>query len=177
MKIGRSKQIKKQLQLLDQLFKIKAPYKILIDGSFLSSWRLQRLPESHFSTFFKAPCNIMITSCCLKELKLVAASNPKAEYLHEAVKLATQMKVVKCSCAPDTSASNCILSQIGPKNSQKYFVATQDKKLRKDLSKVSSCLTIFVTRGNVLLLDEQSLFQGKTEQKDDKKVARGENNE
>ena len=92
--------------------------------------------------------HIIIPSCVLAEVKMLDKELPGL------LSAAMKYKVEECNhqvLAPD----NCIKSYIGKRNFKKYFVATQDEFLRRQLRRIIATPLLFFDQ-NMMLIEKPS---------------------
>jgi len=76
--------------------------------------------------------------------------------------------VTRCEHDKVVSAVNCILSLIGDKNPERFFVATQDAYLREKLREIPGVPVIYGLK-NFLFIEQPSVQQHKFAQLDEEK--------
>ncbi|KAF8376993.1 hypothetical protein HHK36_030365 [Tetracentron sinense] len=155
MRVKRQKRHRKSVRFYTACFGFREPFKVLCDGTFVHHLLINRITTSNdaLSNLLGAPAKLFTTRCVLGELKSLGESY--AESLQVACNLAT------ARCDHDKrrkSAVECITEVIGEKNTEHFFVATQDTDLRNKFQKISGVPVIFGLR-NSLILEPPSAFQ------------------
>jgi len=136
MRVKKRSKHRKAVKFYSTCFGFREPYKVLIDGTFVHHLITQRLLPADEAlrdllSASRAPA-LFTSKCIVAELRRLGKSH--AESFDNAQLLATN----KCEHDKVVSAVNCILSLIGDKNPERFFVATQDADLREKLREVLS---------------------------------------
>ncbi|XBH89888.1 hypothetical protein VPH35_081689 [Triticum aestivum] len=131
MRVKRRSRHRKVVKFYSTCFGFREPYKVLIDGTFVHHLLVhQLLPADdalrELLSASRAP-PLLTSKCVVAELRRLGKSHSEA---FDAAQL-----VATASCEHDkvVSAVDCILSLVGDKNPEHYFVATQDSDLRAKL--------------------------------------------
>ena len=149
--MGRKKDkwIKKTINFYKFIFKFESPFKVIIDGNFASVALNKKFEiKSSLEKLLDEKVILIIPSCIFQEVQSLENKIPGL------LKLLSQYKIEQCSHGL-LSPTNCIRDYIGNKNQSKYFVATQDNFLRKQLRNVPGVPIIFFDQ-NMLLMDKPS---------------------
>ena len=149
--MGRKKDkwIKKTINFYKFIFKFESPFKVIIDGNFASVALNKKFEiKSSLEKLLDDKVILIIPSCIFQEVQSLENKIPGL------LKLLSQFKIEQCSHGL-LSPTNCIRDYIGNKNQSKYFVATQDNFLRKQLRNVPGVPIIFFDQ-NMLLMDKPS---------------------
>ena len=145
----KDKWTKKTVNFFRYVFKFTPPFKILIDGNFIAISLQKKLDiKSSLEKLLNDKVTLIIPSCIFKEIQLIEEKIPGiTSYIN-------QYKIEKCKHNLMDPIS-CIRTYIGKKNYYKYFVATQDDFLRKQLREIPGVPLIFFGQ-NMLLIDKLS---------------------
>lgn len=145
----KNKWTKKTINFYRYVFKFNPPFKIIIDGNFISISLKKKFDiKTSLEKFLNEKVRLIIPSCIFKELQLIEDKIPGI------LKLISQYKIEECN-HNQLDPITCIRNYIGKKNRDKYFVATQDDFLRKQLRKIPGVPLIFFDQ-NMLLIDKLS---------------------
>lgn len=145
----KNKWTKKTINFYRYVFKFNPPFKIIIDGNFISISLKKKFDiKTSLEKFLNEKVRLIIPSCIFKELQLIEDKIPGI------LKLISQYKIEECN-HNQIDPITCIRNYIGKKNRDKYFVATQDDFLRKQLRKIPGVPLIFFDQ-NMLLIDKLS---------------------
>ncbi len=145
----KNKWTKKTINFYRYVFKFNPPFKIIIDGNFISISLKKKFDiKTSLEKFLNEKVRLIIPSCIFKELQLIEDKIPGI------LKLISQYKIEECN-HNQIDPITCIRNYIGKKNHDKYFVATQDDFLRKQLRKIPGVPIIFFDQ-NMLLIDKLS---------------------
>ncbi len=148
MKINRSKAIRKYLRFFRLVFGIKAPYNVILDGNFIYEAIKHKidLVDRIKSSLQGDEVRLFVTSSIMAELKKIGTRAQQA--LDFSTKFCQEIDDSKFLDFGDAAADrlSAMMKQIqdnwvkgtGDKDyTVRYFVATQDKKLRKCLGGIA----------------------------------------
>ncbi|KAH1211695.1 rRNA-processing protein UTP23 [Glycine max] len=154
MKVKKQKRHRKILTFYTACFGFRKPYKVLCDGTFVHHLLVNRITpaDTAIGNVLSATIKLYTTRCVLAELKRLGSS------YSEALEAAHKLIVARCEHEKCKSADACIMEVVGEKNSEHFFVASQDTDLRKQLQEVPGVPLIFGLR-NALFLESPSAFQ------------------
>jgi len=76
----------------------------------------------------------------------------------------------KCGCSQGTSAADCLASCIGESNEHHFFIATQDRVLRRNIMRLPAGASIFASV-NGLQLETPGQMVKKKEEENNKRIA------
>lgn len=150
--MGRKKDkgVKRVVTFYKSVFRFDAPLKIIVDGNFISVCMSKKLElKTQLAKTLDENVHIIIPSCVASEISELDKMIPGL------LNYMKRYKIEVCShqlMVPE----QCIKSFIGNKNHKKYFVATQDAKLRKDLRWIPGVPLIFVDQ-NMVMLEKPSI--------------------
>lgn len=157
---------RKAVKFYATCFGFREPYKVLIDGTFVHHLLTQRLlpaDEALRDLLSASRTPALFTSKCINaELRRLGKSH--AESFDNAQLLTT----TKCEHDKVVSAVNCVMSLIGDKNPEHFFVATQDPSLREKLREIPGVPVIYGLK-NSLFIEQPSVQQRKFAQLDEEK--------
>ncbi|CAN6218524.1 unnamed protein product [Urochloa humidicola] len=166
MRVKKRAKNRKAVKFYSTCFGFREPYKVLIDGTFVHHLLTHRLLPAEDAlrdllSASRAPA-LVTSKCILAELRRLGKSH--AESFDNAQLLAT----TKCEHDKVVSAVNCVLSLIGDKNPEHFFVATQDADLREKLREIPGVPVIYGLK-NSLFIEQPSVQQRKFAQLDEEK--------
>jgi U3 small nucleolar RNA-associated protein 23 len=147
MKVNRAKSIRKFLRFFRLVFGLKAPYFVLLDGNFLfeaTKYKIDILDRIK-SSLQGDEVRLVVTGSVLAELKKVGAKAKAAlDYAEKCCEIIDDSTFLEFGETPGDKMTAMVksLQQEWVKDPQRqghrrYFVATQDKKLRKCLSGIA----------------------------------------
>ncbi|KAH0641706.1 hypothetical protein KY290_033307 [Solanum tuberosum] len=154
MRVKKQKRHRRAVRFYTACFGFREPFKIFCDGTFVHHLVVNRITpaDTALTNILGAPVKLFTTRCVLAELKSLGAS------YQEALNAANNLFTARCDHETRKSAEDCITEVIGEKNSEHFFVATQDADLRRSLQKIPGVPVIFGLR-NALFLEQPSSFQ------------------
>lgn len=157
---------RKVVKFYSTCFGFREPYKVLVDGTFVHHLLLHRLlpADDALRELLSAsrPPPLFTSKCVLAELRRLGKSHS------EAFDAAQLLATASCEHDKVVSAVDCILSLLGDKNPEHYFVATQDSDLRAKLREVPGVPVIYGLK-NSLFIEQPSMQQRKFAQLDEEK--------
>ena len=148
--MGRKKDklVKRVVTFYKSVFKFDAPLKILLDGNFIAVSMRKRLElKNQLTKVLDENVHIVITSCIINEIREINKTIPGI------LDYAMRYKIEECS--HNYSPEDCIKSHIGHKNQKKYYVATQDPNLRKELRQIPGVPIILLDQ-NIVIIEKPS---------------------
>jgi U3 small nucleolar RNA-associated protein 23 len=154
MRLKKHKRHRRAVSFFKTCHGFHEPFKVLCDGTFVHHLLVNNITpaDTALTNLLGAPVKIFTTSCVLAELKILGDSYA------ESFKAASNLITTRCEHEKRKSAVNCIAEVIADRNSEHFFVATQDSNLRADFREKPSVPLIFGLR-NALLLEPPSTFQ------------------
>ncbi|KAL6591310.1 hypothetical protein ACP70R_049813 [Stipagrostis hirtigluma subsp. patula] len=166
MRVKKRSRHRKAVKFYATCFGFREPYKVLVDGTFVHHLLTQRLlpaDDALRDLLSAARTPALFTSkCVVAELRRLGKSY--ADDFDAAQLLAT----ANCEHDKVVSAVNCVLSLIGDKNPEHFFVATQDADLREKLREIPGVPVIYGLK-NSLFIEQPSVQQRKFAQLDEEK--------
>ncbi|MEW5305613.1 MAG: hypothetical protein WDW36_008144 [Sanguina aurantia] len=143
MRVKKHKHTRKAVQFYKINYGFHDPYKVLLDGNFVHATRESNLADlqTHIPRLLGAKCKMYTTACVMKELRGMGKD------FGPTTRAAGNYEIHKCGHTKGESkpAAECIMEQIGAKNNNHWFIATQDMPLRHKLAKIPGCPCVFAT--------------------------------
>ncbi|GJM97772.1 hypothetical protein PR202_ga14724 [Eleusine coracana subsp. coracana] len=165
MRVKKKSRHRKAVKFYATCFGFREPYKVLIDGTFVHHLLTQRLlpaDEALRDLLSASRTPALYTSkCILAELRRLGKSHA------DAFDAASLLATTKCEHEKVVSAVNCVLSLVGDKNPEHFFVATQDAELREKLREIPGVLVIYGLKNSLFI--EHPSVQRKFAQLDEEK--------
>ncbi|KAF3789635.1 rRNA-processing UTP23-like protein [Nymphaea thermarum] len=151
MRLKKHKRNRKVVRFYSTRYGFREPFKVLCDGTFLHHLVLNKLgsPQEVLSSLLSARTMLFTTRCIISELKRLGES------FSESLKGALSLTITKCEHLDRVSASSCIEAIVKDKNSDHFFVASQDADLRKKFREIPGVPAIYAIR-NSMFLDQPS---------------------
>jgi len=166
MRVKRNKTFRRILRFFRLEFGINDPYKVLVDGTFLTVALQQRIQvREQLPKMLSARATPMVTSCVLHELRGLGKRGQGAAYI------AQGFYRVKCGHTNFLCASDCIKEQIGENNPRKLLVATQDIELGKALRQIPGVPLIRLNNSVPFVEDPSSASKDHREETQKRKLA------
>ena len=149
--MGRKKDklIKRVVNFYNNVFKFTSPLKIILDGNFIAiSFKKKLDLKENLQKLIDEKTHLIITSCIAKEITELDKNIPGLlDYI-------LKYKISECK-HDNMFPEDCIRNKIGKKNYEKYYVATQDQHLRKDLRLIPS-VPILYFDNNIVFIEKPS---------------------
>lgn len=125
MRVKRHKSFRKSMTFYSNAFKFREPYRIIVDGTFITEALKQRIhiKEQLPKIIGSQRCTPMVTSCIFSELKKLGPNFGGSQII------AKGFYRLKCQHDPELTAEQCIKQCIGEANSKRFIIASQDKNL------------------------------------------------
>ncbi|XP_047319046.1 rRNA-processing protein UTP23 homolog [Impatiens glandulifera] len=154
MRFKKQKRHRKIVRFYKACFGFREPFKVLCDGTFVHHLLVNRITPAStaLSNVLGANVKVFTTRCVLAELKSLGESYA------ESFEVARDLMIARCDHEKRHSAVSCIMEVVGDKNTEHFFVATQDADLRKNCQQVPGVPVVFGLR-NALLLETPSVSQ------------------
>ncbi|KAL2316968.1 hypothetical protein Fmac_030844 [Flemingia macrophylla] len=154
MKVKKQKRHRKILTFYTACFGFRKPFKVLCDGTFVNHLLVNRITpaDTALGNILSATVKLYTTRCVQAELKRLGRS------YSEALEASHKLIVARCEHDKCVSADACIMEVVGEKNSEHFFVASQDTDLRNKLQEIPGVPLIYGLR-NALFLEPPSAFQ------------------
>ncbi|KAH6807395.1 hypothetical protein C2S51_028503 [Perilla frutescens var. frutescens] len=154
MRFKKQKRHRKAVRFFTACFGFREPFKILCDGTFVHHLLENGIApaDTALTNILGAPVKIFTTRCVVAELKSLGSS------YSDSVNAASSLMTARCDHEKRKSAVACITEVIGEKNTEHFFVATQDAELRKKFQEIPGVPLIYALR-NALFLERPSAVQ------------------
>ncbi|KAL6494832.1 hypothetical protein OROGR_031632 [Orobanche gracilis] len=154
MRVKKQKRHRRAVRFYMACFGFREPFKILCDGTFVHHLLANRITpaDTALANTLGGAVKIFTTSCVLAELRSLGES------YSDSFNAARNLIMARCDHEKRKSAVSCITEVIGEKNTEHFYVATQDAELRKKFQEVPGVPVIYALR-NALFLDRPSTFQ------------------
>lgn len=154
MRFKKQKRHRKAVRFFTACFGFREPFKILCDGTFVHHLLANGIApaDTALTNILGAPVKIFTTRCVVAELKSLGSS------YSDSVNAASSLMTARCDHEKRKSAVACITEVIGEKNTEHFFVATQDAELRKKFQEIPGVPLIYAIR-NALFLERPSAVQ------------------
>lgn len=150
MRVRRHKNFRRTLRFFRLAFGIQEPYKVLVDGTFLTHALREKIHvKEQLPKLLSGRATPMVTGCVLAELR-----NLRDKGLGASI-IAKGYYRVKCGHDNPIAAADCIREQVGTKNTRKLLVATQDAELGWALRSVPG-VPLIRLNGQVPYVEEAS---------------------
>lgn len=148
MRVDRKKSAKRILQHFNQAYEIIAPYKLLVDTSFL----LHALDngvqiQDSLTKLMMGGVHVYVSSCVVKNLREASKSDFRAR---GAMILCQKLSTWTCTHEATTSEV-CIHRLIGSKNNLKFTLVCQNPNFRKQFESTTGLPMIYVKNGAPVL--------------------------
>eukprot|EP01135_Chromosphaera_perkinsii_P011146 Nk52_evm1s2349 gene=Nk52_evmTU1s2349 len=176
MKITRRKNAQRILNYYKQNFGLHEPYQVVMDGTFCAAaLNSQILLADQIPKYLNGKCQLMTTRCCFDEVKKLGTE------FYGAYKVCKQFKFQYCGHFANQAPKNqqnqqkaksakgnnnnnnndnqvllktgfdCLKELIGYENKYRLIIATQDKKLRRELRKIPNVPLMYIDYNAILL--------------------------
>jgi U3 small nucleolar RNA-associated protein 23 len=151
MKLKRYKKIQRRMGFFEKNFKFRAPFQILLDGTFAQAALMTKVNiQDQLPKYLNAPVKLLTSPCIVTETENIGPQ------VFGALNILKQYPTHKCSHgARPKSADKCILSMVNPNNPNRYIIATQDQTLRERLRAVPGVALLYL-HGNAPTLEKPS---------------------
>jgi len=156
MKIKRAKKVSKTLEFFRNNFGFRAPYQVLLDGTFSAGCLEAKVNIKEQIPKYLGEARLFTTPCCITELEQLNC--------YGAMMVAKGFPVFKCGHQQAEPASTCIASLVGGHNSRHFVVATNDYGLRTLLRGVPGTPVLYLHGNSPTLERPSELTRGRVEQ-------------
>ncbi|XP_071964584.1 rRNA-processing protein UTP23 homolog [Antedon mediterranea] len=157
MKVRRYKHARRFLSFYKNNYQFRAPYQILIDGTFTNMALQYKINlKEQIPKYIGEEVQLLTTNCAISEMENLGSK------LYGAMSILKRFKVRKCAHhGKPVGASECLLSMLVDGNQHHYFIATQDPDLSNQLRKVPAAPLLYINF-NAIVLEKPSLVSQKT---------------
>ncbi|RZC62500.1 hypothetical protein C5167_024255 [Papaver somniferum] len=147
MKVKRMKHHRKYVRFYTTCFGFREPYKVFCDGTFIHHLVTNQITDfsQAISNILGKPAKLFTTRCVIAELHSLGESFSKS------FEEARNLSLARCDHEKRKGAAACIADVIGEKNSEHFFLATQDNELRIRFREVPGVPLIFGLRKSLIL--------------------------
>ncbi|XP_071707694.1 rRNA-processing protein utp23 [Rutidosis leptorrhynchoides] len=154
MGIKKQKRHRRIVRFYKTCFGFRPPFKVLCDGTFIHHLFINNIipADTSISKILGDPVKLFTTRCVLAELKSLG------EGYSDSLNVGRDLVPARCDHEKRKSAVDCLTEVIGDKNSEHFFVASQDADLRKKFQEIAAVPVIFALR-NALFLEPPSESQ------------------
>ncbi|XP_015110381.1 rRNA-processing protein UTP23 homolog [Diachasma alloeum] len=151
MKITRHKKVQKYLNFYVNNYKFRAPFQVLIDGTFCFAALQEKFNiQDQLPKYFQQETKLLTTPCIIMETESLGPQT------YGAMLIAKKFAVHRCSHEKHpTTGSKCLRSMIKNNNPSRYIVATQDRELQEKIRKRAGVPLLYL-HGKVPTLDPPS---------------------
>mmetsp|Transcript_50269 Transcript_50269/g.79611 ORF Transcript_50269/g.79611 Transcript_50269/m.79611 type:complete len:296 (-) Transcript_50269:60-947(-) len=131
MRVKRAKNHRRILRFFRLAFNIQEPYRVLVDGSFISHALQHKFHiKEQLPKILTGRTTLMVTNCVMAELRSLGDTALGAAII------AKGYYRIKCAHDRPIGAARCICEQIGKTNERSFIVATQNNELAWNLRQV-----------------------------------------
>ncbi|XP_006294696.2 rRNA-processing protein UTP23 homolog [Capsella rubella] len=164
MRVKRQKKNRRTVRFFTVCFGFRQPFKVLCDGTFIHHLVANEITpaDTAISELLGGPVKLFTTRCVVAELEKLG--NDFSESLEAAQMLST----ATCEHEEAKAADECLSEVLGIKNSEHFFLGTQDAEFRKKLQQETIVPLVFGLR-NILLIEQPSDFQRETAKDSEKR--------
>ncbi|CAI4226757.1 unnamed protein product [Auanema sp. JU1783] len=162
MKVKRVKRAAKILNFYKHHYKIAAPFKILVDGTFCMAALINKLNlREQLSKYLGGETHVVTTRCVMQELEQIGPD------VYGALALCRHFDVVHCPHTPFKGANDCFirLAKKAKTKGTKFIYATQDPELTEKIHSVPGAPVIYINGTSIILQkpSEVSVNEAKAE--------------
>eukprot|EP00792_Barthelona_sp_PAP020_P008512 TRINITY_DN3226_c6_g10_i1.p1 TRINITY_DN3226_c6_g10~~TRINITY_DN3226_c6_g10_i1.p1 ORF type:complete len:230 (+),score=65.08 TRINITY_DN3226_c6_g10_i1:182-871(+) len=152
MRIKRKKNVRKILKFYELNFGLKAPYKILLDGTFVQACldSQVQIKEQLPRILGNYQCKLFTTPCVQSEMHKMGPA------LKGALMICRNLNYYRCHHEQSKTASDCLIDIVENTPNVKFIVATQDKALQRYFLQKYDTPVMFLS-GNNPILQEPSV--------------------
>ncbi|KAF9128653.1 hypothetical protein BGW39_004872 [Mortierella sp. 14UC] len=146
MRLKRTKDYKRYMNMYCQTFHFRKPYQVLVDADFIQTALDQRMDLR--TNIPKVLCDAskqMVTPCTMALLK------SRGEDASGAFLASKRFEKRRCKHQTAVDEAICLSQIISTSNPHNYVVASQSKKLRSQFGKVPGVPLIYINRSNLIL--------------------------
>lgn len=157
MKIRRYKRVNRYLGFYINNFGFRAPYQVLIDGTFCQAALKYKVNiKEQMPKYLNNDAKLLTTVCVVNETEKLGPA------LYGAMLVVKQFQVIKCGHEKNPiSATDCLLSAVKENNNNHYLVATQDPELSEKVRIIPGCPLMYL-KFNAINLEKPSEISEET---------------
>ncbi|KAK5973825.1 hypothetical protein GCK32_004719 [Trichostrongylus colubriformis] len=152
VKKQRLKRANRILTFFKYNYKISAPFRVLVDGTFSNAALANKINlREQLPKYLGGDVEIATTKCVLAELESLGSP------VYGALVIARQFEVDVCPHTPTRPAAECLahLARRATKGKTKYIIATNDDSLSEKLRTIAGTPILYI-KYNAILLDRVS---------------------
>ncbi|KAG0048566.1 hypothetical protein BGZ83_006474 [Gryganskiella cystojenkinii] len=146
MRLKRSKDYKRYMNMYCQTFHFRKPFQVLVDADFIQSALDQRIDLR--TQIPKVLCDAskqMVSPCTMALLK------SRGDDASGAFLASKRFEKRRCKHQTAVDESLCLAQIIGSSNPHNYVVASQSKKLRSQFAQIPGVPLLYINRSNLIL--------------------------
>nr|XP_043634005.1 rRNA-processing protein UTP23 homolog [Erigeron canadensis] len=154
MRLKKQRRHRRSVRFYTTCYGFRPPFKVLCDGTFIHHLLINQITpaDTAISNILAAPVKLFTTRCVREELKRLGKD------FSNTFNVARDLETARCDHEKIKSGAACLRDVIGEKNSEHFFVATQDADLRKQFQELPAVPVLFALR-NALFLESPSKSQ------------------
>ncbi|CAH8347826.1 unnamed protein product [Eruca vesicaria subsp. sativa] len=164
MRVKRQKKNRRTVRFFTVCFGFRQPFKVLCDGTFVHHLVSKEITpaDTVVSELLGGPVKLFTTRCVLAELQKLGKD------YSESLEAAQMLSTATCEHDEAKPADECLSEVLGVKNSEHFFLGTQDYEFRKKLQQ--ECIVpLLYGLNNSLQIDQPSDFQRETAKDSERK--------
>ncbi|KAG2289384.1 hypothetical protein Bca52824_048988 [Brassica carinata] len=129
MRVKRQKKNRRTVRFFTVCFGFRQPFKVLCDGTFVHHLVSKEITpaDAAVSELLGGPVKLFTTRCVLAELQKLGKD------YSESLEAAQMLSTATCEHEEAKPADECLSEVLGIKNSEHFFLGTQDFEFRKKL--------------------------------------------
>ncbi|CAA7014265.1 unnamed protein product [Microthlaspi erraticum] len=164
MRVKRQKKNRRTVRFFTVCFGFRQPFKVLCDGTFVHHLVSKEITpaDTAISELLGGPVKLFTTRCVIAELQKLGKD------FSESLEAAQMLSTARCEHEEAKAADQCLLDVLGSKNTEHFFLGTQDADFRKKLQQESIVPLLYGLRTG-LLIDQPSDFQRETAKDSERK--------
>ncbi|CAN6814002.1 unnamed protein product [Brassica oleracea var. botrytis] len=154
MRVKRQKKNRRTVRFFTVCFGFRQPFKVLCDGTFVHHLVSREITpaDTVISELLGGPVKLFTTRCVVAELQKLGKD------YSESLEAAQMLSTATCEHDEAKPADVCLSEVLGSKNSEHFFLGTQDAVFRKKLQ-MESIVPLLYGLNNSLQIDQPSDFQ------------------
>ncbi|KAG0377971.1 hypothetical protein BGX24_005060 [Mortierella sp. AD032] len=159
MRLKRTKDYKRYMNMYCQTFHFRKPFQVLVDADFIQTALDQRLDLR--TNIPKVLCDAskqMVTPCTMALLK------SRGEDASGAFLASKRFEKRRCKHQQAVDEAICLSQIISNSNPHNYVVASQSKKLRSQFAQVPGVPLLYINRANLILEPPSDASMNKSKQ-------------
>ncbi|KAL9254019.1 rRNA-processing protein UTP23-like protein [Drosera capensis] len=155
MRLKKQKRHRRVVRFYTACFGFREPFKVMCDGTFIHHLVSNKLVpfEKVVGNALGGSVKLFTTRCVIGELQVLGR-----EYGGSCNAACKEFKIASCDHEKRVTAVACIMQIIGEKNTDHFFVGTQDFEMRQKLKEIPGVPVLYGLR-TALLLEQPSTHQ------------------